>query len=299
MTLSIVKSQVGGTLTIQSMDDLARLSEMMAKSGFFEDCKSAAQAGVKIMCGLELGIPAFASLTGIHLIKGKPTIGANIMAALIKKSGRYNYRVLEHTDQVCRIAFYEGKEQIGVSEFTATDAQRMGTQNMNKFPKNMLFARAISNGIKFHCPDLFLGAPVYTPEELGAEIDEEGEIVTLPVAAASVVQPDVNQARLKALQARTGQADAQIMDIAAKQRINPEGMSSEEFIRLRNALYAAWGSEQEGAFKAPKHAWNSYQQLLKDLEPEASDQEIWEAWQLEIAERIGAASSVEVVAEEF
>jgi hypothetical protein len=41
----------------------------------------------------------------------------------------------------------------------------------------MLFARAISNGAKFYCPDAFAGAPVYTPDELGAEIDPEtGEL---------------------------------------------------------------------------------------------------------------------------
>jgi len=40
----------------------------------------------------------------------------------------------------------------------------------------MLFARAISNGAKWFCPDIF-GGPVYTPDELGAEVDEEGDII--------------------------------------------------------------------------------------------------------------------------
>ena len=37
-----------GTLAIRNMDDLSRLSGMLAKSGFFKDCQDAAQAGVQI-----------------------------------------------------------------------------------------------------------------------------------------------------------------------------------------------------------------------------------------------------------
>jgi hypothetical protein len=39
------------------------------------------------------------------------------------------------------------------------------TKNIDKFPKNMFFARAISNGVKWFCPDVFSG-PVYTLEEM-------------------------------------------------------------------------------------------------------------------------------------
>jgi hypothetical protein len=154
---------------------------MMADSGFFSDCRQAAQAGVKIMAGLELGFPAFSSLTGIHIIQGKPAIGANLMAAAVKRSGKYNYRVLEHSSEVCRIAFFENGEQVGVSEFTAADAKSMSVKNMDRMAKNMLFARAMSNGVKWYAPDIFLG-PVYTPEELGASIDDSGVVTMLATA---------------------------------------------------------------------------------------------------------------------
>lgn len=163
-------------ITINNPDDLDKIAKMMAASGFFADAKDVAKCAVKIMAGLELGMPTFASMTGIHIIQGRPAMGANLMAAAIKRSGKYDYRVTEHSADVCKIAFFESGEQIGVSEFTAADAKTAGTQHMNKFPKNMLFARAISNGIKWFCPDLFLG-PVYTPEELGAEVDGEGNVL--------------------------------------------------------------------------------------------------------------------------
>lgn len=169
------------TIQIKTIDDLQRLGEILSKSGFFEDCRQAAQAVVKILAGAELGFPAFSSMVGIHIIKGKPALGANLIAAAVKRSNRYNYRVLELNDKVCKIAFLEQGKEIGISEFTAADAARAGTVNMNKFPRNMLFARAMSNGVRFFCPDIFLGATVYTPDELGATIDSDGNVIELPV----------------------------------------------------------------------------------------------------------------------
>jgi len=174
----------GGGLQIRTMDDLSRVSKMLAMSGFFTDARDASQCGVKVLAGIEMGFGAFASMTGIHIIKGKPSIGANLMAAAVKRHPNYNYRVLEHSDQVCRIAFYErweGKmEQVGVSEFNLDQAKKAGTQNLDKFARNMLFARAMSNGVKWYCPDVF-DSPVYTPEELGAKVDGEGNFVDVQV----------------------------------------------------------------------------------------------------------------------
>jgi hypothetical protein len=159
--------------------DVFALGRVFAASGYFQDARDAAQATVKILAGRELGLPPFASMTGIHIIKGRPTMGANLIAARIKASGKYNYRIIEHTDQACRIAFLEGGEQVGVSEFTLADAKKAGTQNLERYPKNMLFARALTNGARWFTPDLFVTG-VYTPEEMGSNVDSEGEVVSLP-----------------------------------------------------------------------------------------------------------------------
>lgn len=153
--------------TIQAMpfQDIMVMAKTFAESGMFTDAKAMGQAFVKIQAGQEIGIPPFAAMSGIHIIQGKPTIGAGLIASTVKGSGKYDYKVLEMSDKVCRIEFYQGKEKIGLSEFTIEDAKKALTKNIDKFPKNMLFARAISNGVKWYCPDVFAG-PVYTPEEM-------------------------------------------------------------------------------------------------------------------------------------
>jgi len=145
--------------------EIMSIGKAFAESGMFPDIKSAAQAIVKIQAGAELGIAPFAAMSGIHIISGKPTIGAGVMAAMVKASGKYNYRVTEQTDKVCSIDYYEGAEMIGTSTFTIEDAKKAGTKNTDKFPRNMLFARAMSNGVKWYTPDVFAG-PVYVPEEM-------------------------------------------------------------------------------------------------------------------------------------
>ena len=174
--------KISNGVSIRSIDDVSRMSKMFATSGFFADCRDAAQAGVKIMAGQEIGIPPFAAMNGIHIISGKAAVGSGLMAGLLKSSHKYNYRIKTHTNILCEIEIYElinGRmESIGISSFSIDDARKAGCKNLDKYARNMLFARAISNAIRFYAPDLFLGGgAVYTPEELGATVNEDGEII--------------------------------------------------------------------------------------------------------------------------
>ena len=152
---------------IQKMNfsEMSQMGKVFAESGMFVDAKSAAQAIVKIQAGQEIGISPFSSMSGIHIIQGKPAIGAGLMAATVKGSGKYDYKVVSMDEVKCSIDFYQGKEKIGNSTFTIEEAKKAGTKNLDKYPKNMLFARAMSNGVKWFTPDVFNGS-VYTPEEL-------------------------------------------------------------------------------------------------------------------------------------
>lgn len=187
---------------ISSYDDVERAAVSMAKSGFFSDAKQASQAVVKILAAREIGLGPFAGMTGVNIIQGKPAFGANIMAACVKKSGRYNYRVTEMSDKACTIEFMErldGKwTTSGESKFTIEDARKASTKNLDKFPRNMLFARAMSNGVRWYCPDVMNGSVVYTPEELGADVDEDGNVVEIvevkhDVPIAEVIPTEVNE----------------------------------------------------------------------------------------------------------
>lgn len=160
------------------MSNIVRFEEQTAiakafkDSGLFPDLKSEAQAIVKVQAGLELGLEPFAAMQGIDIVQGKPRMNASLQAGLIKKSGRYNYKVLEHSEQACKLEFYEKWgdtwQSIGTSEFSMKEAQQAGLaakDNWKKHPKNMLFARALSNGAKWYCADVFLTATYNESDE--------------------------------------------------------------------------------------------------------------------------------------
>lgn len=197
-------------LAIRTFDDTERVALAMVKSGYFTDTHDASQAIVKIMAGREMGFEPFASMTGVYIIQGRPSIGANLMAAAVKRHPHYDYRVQEMTDDACEIIFLQDGKEIGRSRFTLADAKKAGTKNLDKFPRNMLFARAMSNGVRWYTPDVFSGAPVYTPEELGANVNEAGEVIDYtpptvvvydappaPAQEAPAAQPRFTPAELK------------------------------------------------------------------------------------------------------
>jgi len=169
--------------------DPVTLGRIMARSGLFPDITRASQAVVKILAGRELGIGPFAAMSDIHLVDGSPIVGARILAALVRQSPVYDYQVVEWTNERCAIDFYRhGHKLEPTVTITDDDARRAGLDqrrpdgtpsNHTRFPRNMKFARAMSNGVGLHCPDLTAGMPVYTPDELGSE-DPDADVA--PVA---------------------------------------------------------------------------------------------------------------------
>lgn len=170
-----------------TLPQVLQLGDVLYKSGYFADIKSASQAVVKILRGQELGIGPVTALEQIHVVQGRTALSAGLIASLIKRSGRYDYRVLRNDDTACEIAFYQDGKEIGRSVFTLDHAKQAGLltrEIWQKYPRNMLFARALSNGAKWYCPDVFGGA-VYTPEELA-----QGEVIDVEAAPATDVPPE-------------------------------------------------------------------------------------------------------------
>ena len=174
----MVDKETAVALRESSITDLTTVSKLFADSGYFPDAKSVAQAFVKIQTGRELGIPAMAAMTGINIIQGKPVAGANIIAAKVKMSG-YDYRIRKLDNTGCSIEFFNSRgESLGISTFDEMDARNAGLaakDNWRKYARNMFFARAISNGQRWYCPDATSGQLVYTPDELGVRVNGDGE----------------------------------------------------------------------------------------------------------------------------
>lgn len=163
-----------------NMRELKELATVFVESGAFPDIKQVAQAMVKIIAGSELGFSPIVSMTGIHFFQGKVEFSSTLKASLIKDSGKYEYKVLQHTNECCEIAFYQriGNElkSLGTPVFYTIDdaaaAGLLGKDNWKKYRKDMLFAACIRQGTRRYCADVLRG--VSSDHEV--EIDSDGPV---------------------------------------------------------------------------------------------------------------------------
>lgn len=158
----------------RSMNDAVILAQRMFSSGLFSAYGTPQAVLSTVMLGRELGLPAMASLRTIHVIDGKHSLSASLMAALVIKSGLAEYfepvevsptsvtfetkrkgsrgpMRLVHTIEMARQAWSKGEDAWAKSGW-------------GKNPTDMLAARCMARLARLIYPDLLAG--LYTPEEL-------------------------------------------------------------------------------------------------------------------------------------
>ena len=263
------------SLQVSSVDDLARLARVFAASGLFGRAGNqetqVAECAIRLMAGMEAGFSPFASATGVHIINGRPAFSANLLAQAVRRHPDYDYRVLEKTAQLCRIRFLSRGETLGEELFTIEMAERAGllkNPTWRSYPEAMLFSRALTAGMRTHCPDALGGHPAYTPEELGAS-DVVPVTVTEPAPPAPALVPDaellakayaacgdagLSDDGLIALVDELSQGAAQTLDqlpVLTLQRLAKSGVSAETVTRCNgdatttedpDDLPAAWSA---------------------------------------------------------
>ena len=154
--------------------------------------KTAEAVLTAILYGQELGFSPMQSLQSIQVIQGKPTVdAAGLQALALQHGGRIES--LEHTDKICKIRVMRGKEPTE-AEFTMHEAELMGLaskDNWRKMPKDMLWARAVSRGVRRAFADKVRG--FYSREEMQDSTPFKNEdpqpIDVTPKQAAPVENP--------------------------------------------------------------------------------------------------------------
>lgn len=165
-------------ITPKSLDEARGLSNTLSKSALLPDALRGKEADIlmTVLTGAELGLAPMQSIRAIDVIKGKPTLKAEAMVALVRRRRDVcEYLVLrESTATKCT---YETKRAGDPSpttmSFTVEDARAaglLGNDNYKRFPAAMLRARCGSAICKAVYSDLLLG--VYDPDELEPQRSE-------------------------------------------------------------------------------------------------------------------------------
>jgi hypothetical protein len=142
-----------------------------------------------------IGIPPMAAITGIHVIEGKPSASAGLISGLVRRAGhklRVGYdsskmmgwaTIIRSDDADHEFRSEWDLERAVTAELcTARDGKPYAVDKngkslpWRKFYPSMVKARAITEVARDACEEILFGLH-YTPDELGAEVDEEGNLV--------------------------------------------------------------------------------------------------------------------------
>lgn len=151
------------------------------KSGFLPQSINTPEKAITIaLKGQELGIPPLQAFSHINVIQGKPTISSELMLALIYRNvpGAV-VNIVESTSETCTIEASRPNGKPTKISFSMSEAKLAGVagkDSWKKYPAAMLRARCISAVARAVFPDAIMGCS-YTPEEIGAEVNEDGEII--------------------------------------------------------------------------------------------------------------------------
>lgn len=163
----------------RSMKDAIVLAKHMHDSRMFSAYGTPQGVLATVMLGRELGMPAMASLRGIHIIEGKQALAAQTMVALILKSGLAHYfKPVSFSETEATYVTHrkgEGNEPIRLTHTIEMARQAWPNKNPDwersflasgwgRNPTDMLCARASSRLARMVYPDIVGG--LYTPDEL-------------------------------------------------------------------------------------------------------------------------------------
>ena len=148
-----------------SVDAIQTMANAVAKSGLF-GIKTADQAMALMLIAQAEGLHPAIAARDYHVISGRPALKADAMLARFQAAGgKVEWKTYTDTAVSAVISHPQGgKVEI---EWTIDMAKRAGltrNQTWTQYPRQMLRARVISEGIRTVFPGVAVG--VYTPEEV-------------------------------------------------------------------------------------------------------------------------------------
>lgn len=134
-----------------------------------------------------LGVERIHAITSIHVIEGKPSASADLIAATVRRAGHKLRVVGDDTYAEATLIRADDPEFTYTARWDldkARAANLAGKGVWKNYPGAMLRSRAITEVARMGASDALFGVQ-YTPEELGAEIDAAGSPVrSQPISAA-------------------------------------------------------------------------------------------------------------------
>ncbi len=162
---------------------LLTVARALFKSGIFPNVKNEFGAFAIVQYGHEMGIGPMTSLQSMAIVQGKICMSAQMMLSIALRNG-VTYKIQKDTDEFCEILFKKNNIEY-LSSFSIEEAKKAGIYKAQggweKYPRDMLFHRTVTRGLRRVCPDAILG--LYAKEEI-----EDVAPITEPINITSQEQ---------------------------------------------------------------------------------------------------------------
>jgi hypothetical protein len=242
------------TTQLVPVGDIERMALAVSKSGLF-GLKTPEQAMALMLVAQAEGLHPASAARDYHIIQGQPALRSDAMLARFQAAGG-SVKWKDYTDdKVCGIFSHPsgGSIEITWDMARAKQAGLGGKDNWRKFPRQMLAARCISEGVKRVYPGVAVGT--YTPEEV--QDFEAAPRVEREVSGERVDKPTVGRIQLE------GEID-RATTLQALEDLVPliQALPSED----RNALRARFAARKHliASKPAPEPAADNWGELIGD-----------------------------------
>lgn len=167
------------------LSDITTMAEVAAKSKMFGFKNPEEAMAIMLLCQAESLHPAVA-MRDYHVIQGRPALKADAMLARFQQAGgTVHWKV--YTDREVTGTFSHPQGGSLDVTWTMEQANKIGIttkDNWAKYPRAMLRARCLSEGIRAVYPGVVVG--VYTPEEV-EEFDDKKPAKTKDMGKLEIV----------------------------------------------------------------------------------------------------------------
>ena len=191
-----------------SVNEVERMANAVAKSGLF-GVKNVEQAMALMLIAQAEGMHPAIAARDFHVIQGRPALKADAMLARFQAAGG-KVQWTSYTDKIVSGVFSHpagGSVEIAWTIEQAKTAGLTGKDVWKQYPRAMLRARVVSEGIRTVYPGVAVG--VYTPEEI-ADADSSprrerdmGAADVVPPPPAGMPEGLLESAQAAAMEGRT------------------------------------------------------------------------------------------------
>jgi hypothetical protein len=148
-----------------SVPDVMTMADVIVKSGLFPAFKNRESAAAMMLLCRAKGLDPMTAVERYHIVQGRPVMRADAMLGeFVRMGGRVEWIKRDDTEASATFSHPQGGSvTVSWTIDMARKAKLTGKDIWNQYPRQMLHARCVSEGVRSVLPGATNG--LYTPEE--------------------------------------------------------------------------------------------------------------------------------------